>query len=1129
MADQNAYQTLDRRLRSFRTQFKLFHFAEKTLLFLTILFVVISTLPALYFIGQNDSIFRWLISIAVIVALLVFGYRFVMKPLFSLLVDRENPSIEKAALQIGDANPEIKDKLSNAYQLIRQLPEMEGESQSLAWAAFDSINRSTAHINFNATIDKSNARRQFGWFCGALILFVAAYLLYPSHVLQAVALLLNPAKQTESAAVQFSVQPGSTEVVRGESLEVSAMVQNAVVPAAQIEARYQGGDFLEAYNMSRSGQSRFDYRFENVTEPFSYAVRMGKNRSQWFDVSVLILPDIRELQLTLHYPRYTKMSPLRLDPNVGNITALAGTEVVMTVMPNKSISAAAVIFSSGDTLALQKNSELFEAKFRIDEDDSYFIALRDNKDLINKNPIVYQVSTTPDQNPVVEITFPGKDLDLDETMEMPIAIEGEDDFGFSKLQLAYETIPGGPETEAVKGTINIQYQASDGKLQARTIWDLVPLQLLPDDAVEYQAVLYDNDTVNGPKAAVSQKFRLRYPSVQEIFNQTARQQEDAVESFEEMVKKTREVKENVDEMIQNMLRQQEMDWEDKQQLKQNLDSQKDVFDKMQEAQSKLDEMVDQLERNDLLSMETIEKYQELQQLLDEIASPELKEMLEKLQSAVENVDPKQIRKALEDLQASQEAFLKSMEKTINLLKQLQAEQRLDEAMKAVQEMQERQQQINQDAKQAPDSSSLSNLAQKELQQQERLSDVQNALKDLQSRMDELPQMRMPEDRIQKAQEMSQEQGKVQSEMRRMLQQLRRGEQQQAQQSGEQVSQSLEEMYNELSQAQRQMQMQQKSQVRQALQRGSRDLLQLSQEQEQLRQESARHSQATMDQRKMADEQQNLLSGMQRVVNQLFETSQNSFFVPPKIAAELGKAMQGMQGAIRELENQQGRNAANRQGQAMQGLNGAADQLRQAMKALNQSGGKGGSGMEQMMQRMLGIAGEQEGLNQQTQGMGNQGQLSMQQQASLARLAAQQEALRKSLQQLAEEFGNSNGGEVLGNLDKIQQDMGEVVQDLARQNVRRETIERQRRILSRLLDATRSAQQRDVSKKRRAETGKQYTAIDPGYLPSDLGEAQTKIQQDLLKAMRENYSKDYKVLIQKYFEALSKQLRNEGEK
>ncbi|MFQ5631862.1 MAG: hypothetical protein ACE5I1_24075, partial [bacterium] len=61
-----------------------------------------------------------------------------------------------------------------------------------------------------------------------------------------------------------------------------------------------------------------------------------------------------------------------------------------------------------------------------------------------------------------------------------------------------------------------------------------------------------------------------------------------------------------------------------------------------------------------------------------------------------------------------------------------------------------------------------------------------------------------------------------------------------------------------------------------------------------------------------------------------------------------------------------------------------------------------------------------------------------------------------------------------------------------------------------------------------ETGKQYTAIDPGFLPSDLGEAQTKIQQDLLKALRENYSKDYKILIQKYFEALANELREKGE-
>lgn len=1125
MANQNSYLALVDRLNSFRMRAKFFKFAEQFFSLSTIIALAVLFLPVFFLIEQEDNIFRWLVSLAAGILAIFVGYRFLLKPLLGLLVYRNIPSLDLTALKIGQSLPEVKDKLSNAYQLIRQLPEMHGESETLAWSAFDTIHKSTETVNFNASIDTTMAKRRFGWFSVALVFLIGAYIIFPTNYSNAVTLLLNPAMKPKTEALQFAVTPGNAEVVRGENLEISVSVKNAQIEKAQIIAEYKEGGFSETHSLLHNAQSKFGHTFENVTEAFSYFVTLENERSQRYDVSVIDLPDVRELQVTLKYPRYSQMQPLKLDPNVGNISALKGTRVELSVMPNKPVASAAVIFTGGDTLQMEKNSELIEASFQVKDDDSYYISLRDKQDLTNKKPIVYQISTVPDQSPVVEITFPGKDIDIDESMEIPVAIAGEDDFGFSKLQIAYEVIPGGAETQTQKGFVEVPYQAHEGKLQARYVWDLLPLVLLPDDAVDYQAVLYDNDTVTGPKAAHSKKYRLRFPSVREIFNQTAEQQEESVESFEKMVEKTKEVKENVNELIQEMMRQKELDWEEKQHLKENLESQKDVFDKLQEAQDKLEEMVDRLERNDLLSLETVEKYQELQDLLNEIATPELQKMLDELQSAIENVDPQQIRKALEELQASQDEFLKSMEKTINMLKQLQAEQRLDEAIKTVEEMQKQQEQINQETAQAPDSSSLSKLAQKEMQQQESLSDLQKALKDLQSRMGELPNMQMPEEGIKKAQEMAADNAALQSEMRRMLQQLQRNQQQQAQQSGENVSQSLQEMYDQLSQTQQQMQQQQKSQAMQALRRGSRDLLQLSKKQEQLGQQSGSQSQATADHRKMADEQQNLLSGMQRVVNQLFEMSQNSFFMPPEIARELGKSMQGMQGAIGELENQNGRNAASQQGQAMQGLNGAVAELRKAMQAMNQGGGSG-SGMEQLMQRLMGISGEQQGINQQTQGMGNQGQLSMQQQAGLARLAAQQEALRKSLQELAQESGGKN--EILGSMDKIAQDMGEVAKDLANQNISRQTLERQRRILSRLLDATRSAQQRDVSKKRRAETGKQYTSIDPGFLPSDLGEAQTKIQQDLLKALRENYSKDYKILIQKYFEALAKELREKGE-
>jgi hypothetical protein len=177
------------------------------------------------------------------------------------------------------------------------------------------------------------------------------------------------------------------------------------------------------------------------------------------------------------------------------------------------------------------------------------------------------------------------------------------------------------------------------------------------------------------------------------------------------------------------------------------------------------------------------------------------------------------------------------------------------------------------------------------------------------------------------------------------------------------------------------------------------------------------------------------------------------------------------------------------------------------------------GFEQFMQRLLGISGKQQGINQETQQLGEQGMNALQRQAAMARLAAEQAAVKKSLEQLLQEFGQR--GEILGRLDQSAKDMEDVVKDLQQRRADRQTIERQQRILSRLLDAQRSMRERDYSKERQAETAKTYRAIDPGSLPGDLGEKQNRLYQDLLRALRENYTRDYRELIQRYFDALAK--------
>jgi predicted amino acid-binding ACT domain protein len=169
-----------------------------------------------------------------------------------------------------------------------------------------------------------------------------------------------------------------------------------------------------------------------------------------------------------------------------------------------------------------------------------------------------------------------------------------------------------------------------------------------------------------------------------------------------------------------------------------------------------------------------------------------------------------------------------------------------------------------------------------------------------------------------------------------------------------------------------------------------------------------------------------------------------------------------------------------------------------------------------------MAQQQMNLNNLTQMLG-QGQLSMEQLAQMQRLAAEQEMIRKSLEELNREMKESGqSSRLLGDLEDVAKKMEEVVRELKQNNVNDDLIQKQERILTRLLDATRSMNERDYEKRRESRPGEQLTAKPPAELKLNQDDLMSKIRQDLLKALEEGYSKDYEILIRKYFEALQKQ-------
>ena len=109
--------------------------------------------------------------------------------------------------------------------------------------------------------------------------------------------------------------------------------------------------------------------------------------------------------------------------------------------------------------------------------------------------------------------------------------------------------------------------------------------------------------------------------------------------------------------------------------------------------------------------------------------------------------------------------------------------------------------------------------------------------------------------------------------------------------------------------------------------------------------------------------------------------------------------------------------------------------------------------------------------------------------------------------------------IYAQLEGVAQEMREVQTDLAQGDVNPETLRKQERILSRLLDSQRSTRERDFESRRKAETGTNVVRAGPGSLDLSTQEGKDRLRRDLLRALEEGYAKEYQDLIRKYFELL----------
>ncbi len=1023
----------------------------------------------------------------------------VVLPVLSILIPLlRKPTVARHALRLEELNSSIKNNLLAAIQLSRARKSKEAYSERL----IDEVTMHTHELLGETDLKEPVNPFRFDFLlrssAGMLILLLLFSIFIPSQFYFPLFTLMGKIPLPDRTVLK--VIPGDVSVMRGSSMSI-LVVPYGRIPK-EIEILYQEGSrgwTSESY--STGDDVRKD--LPRVISEVHYKARAKGVSTKEYTIEVTYPPELTSISLKYVYPAYTQLPAMVSTKSNGNIVALAGTKIYLSGEASQELDAVQVVFEK-DTVRGEVDGNRFSAALVIDEDQFYTIELVDVYGNENVDPQRFSITAIPDEYPSVRIVEPGIDIDVPKDMIVPIEFRVTDDFGISRVDLVY-SLEGTSKRELIRKAA----ETSDSLFLYN--WDLTEIGLLPGKSASYFVEVYDNDTYSGPKFAKSESYTVNFPTLHEIYERIAEEERRSIDEIASIMPAQEEIYKQLDEIATKLKATKNMAWEKRQMVEEVIEKQKQIVEEVEKLSKQMEEAVEQMQEGLVVDEEILSKMAEVARLMKEVMTEEIREALEELREAMESLRPEEIERALRELKLTQEELSESLERTLEILKRLKQERELKQLADEAAQLQRQEEELKQRTESSQNQEELEALAKEQERIREKLEELQKKLAELSK---ELPEI---SDCLQESANKSQE---TLAKMEKASGTLSCGMKNESLSLQNQILGDLSSLQENLSLACASLSSARKKEITDAMKRAIRDIVYLSKTQENLTEDIRDAMDRTaVDTRDLAVSESVLDRGVAKVADRVYRISQKTLFISPSTGKFLSTARTKIKEAEDLLEEGRASKARKKADQAMENLNQAAVSLMRSLSSCQSS--SCASGTQECLQNMGSLASRQGALNEATQGvcpidLPNVG-LSMEARAQLARLAAEQRAIKEGVAGAAETF--TEKAELAGRIDDLVKEMEDIARSIERRQLGRSIIERQERILSRLLDAQRSVRRRDYTRKRKAESGESVTQREsPESVSPELREK--LIREDMLRALKEGYPPEYENLIKAYFKALS---------
>ena len=817
-----------------------------------------------------------------------------------------------------------------------------------------------------------------------------------------------------------------------------------------------------------------------------------------YTIDVKQRPKIINFTFKVAPPEYTGLDTYVEDyKNINQLQIPIGSNLLIKGESDKPLNSA-WLKTNQNRINLEIDNRKISKNIDFTDEMTFTLHCLDKEFIPNLNPRQYTLIIKKDNPPNIAIQKPSKEFEINELMIIPINANIIDDYGIKEIFIEYQILSEDfPQfnQNKIRTELDVLIK-NDKKYNLNFNWDINNLPISMGEELHFRIIAIDNNEINGNQISESETIIGKFPSLESLFTEIEEIETDTQDIMEDINSSIEEISEMTNNMRMELLKSDETNWEQEQKIDDSFEEIEKINSQIEEIEKNIEKIIEKATKNQLFDDDLVNKFEKFQNLIQQIMSDELFGAMQELQDALKNMDMNKVSEALENYNFNMEQFEKQLDQYMEMFEMALAEQKLNELAEQIENMIKKQSDIILDINNKEDEYIINKKTTKQ----------ENRFQEFNQILEETTQLinKFSDNISNQLSDLSE--SSINEETEKLMNEQNQSVNKNASNNTEKNLKDIEEIISEINNS---FKKELSDKLSKEFIKIIESLLSMSNQQEKIISESQGIKSRSPYLKEINRKQDSIDRQLNQITKQLNDLSNSTFYINPNISRQIGGLKSSISKAISNVEQKKVTTAFNEHEKILNYINNITYLLLLSMEEMQAS--ESASGFEKFMESLEQMSNKQQGINQMTMQLG---QMSMMQQKSiLEELLKQQSELRQNLKDLI----GDNPGEETGGLSNAGNEMDEVILDLKNNNISRETIERQQKILSKMLDSQKSLTQKDFSKKRISKTASNYN-LDPDYVNQslDIKNKNAFFINAMESALKEDIPMDYQNITRLYF-------------